>query len=94
MARDLRSKKMPSKPMRQVEADEELELDMPMSDEELGEEEALDEELMMDEEEMSPLESFSDDELLMEVQKRGLALEEMSEAEETDEAALAEEESY
>lgn len=66
MARDLRSKKMPAKPMKMAEADDELELDMPMSDEEMGGAEADEDMLPADEEsdQMSALDDVSDDELI------------------------------
>jgi len=82
MKRDLRSKKMPSKPMKESEAESELELDMPMSDEEMGSEEANEEDLLpMDEEapEDDRFADFSDDDIIEEFKKRGLSLEESSE---------------
>lgn len=76
MARNLREKKMPAKPMKEMEADEELALDMPMSDEEAGDMEAEEDMLSMDEEsiEAGPLDDASDDELIEEMKKRGLSM--------------------
>lgn len=89
MARDLRGKKMPAKPMKQAEADEELELDMPMPEEEQGTEEA-DEDMLpsMDEEsdEMAgPLDEVSDDDLIAEMQKRGLSMDDSESSDQSDE---------
>lgn len=87
MARDLKGKKMPMKPMKESAADEELELDMPMSDEEMGSEEADADMLPMDEgsdEQASELADISDDDLIAEFKLRGLSL---------DDEAVADEES-
>lgn len=95
MKRDLRSKKMPAKPMQEAQADEELELDMPsddvMSDEELGSEEAEEDFPLTDEEsaEDDRFADFSDDEIMEEFQKRGLSLEEPEVEEESEEIELA-----
>lgn len=93
MARDLRSKKMPAKPAKEVEADDELALDLPADDEELGAEEAdLDlqdpalEEPEMDEKALyDMMQDISDDDLLAEVKARGLSLDEEAAADDVDE---------
>lgn len=103
--RDLRSKKMPAKPMKMVEADDELALDMPADDEELGAEEAemdleMDpaaEEPMMDEKALSDMMAdVSDDDLIAEMKARGLSMDDSEEAapevEEAEEDAASEEE--
>jgi len=95
MKRDLRSKKMPAKPMQEAQADDELALDMPMSDEEMGSEEA-EEDLLMDENmEPGPMDEFSDEDLIAEMQKRGLSAEDLEAdamEEEAEEELPAEEE--
>lgn len=83
MARDLRSKKMPAKPGKEVEADAELALDFPADEAELGADEAeLDladpalEEPEMDEKALfDMMQDISDDDLLAEVKARGLSVE-------------------
>lgn len=92
--RDLKGKRMPMKPMKMAEADDELALDMPESDEELGSAEAEDDMLpSMDEEsaEAGPLDDVADEDLIAEFKKRGLSLDE-EEAMEGEEMPLDEEE--
>lgn len=84
MARKLKGMEMPKKKMDDVMVDEELELDLEMPEmDEMAAEEMPEDELEMPEtEEMADeLEKFSDEDLMAELEKRGL-LPEKSEEEE------------
>lgn len=93
--RDFKSKKMPMKPMQQKAADDELSLDMPESDEDKGSDEADDDLLPKDEhadeKDSSILDGIADDELLAEVKKRGLSMDDADKAQAHDDVAADDE---